>query len=224
MQFARVSSDCWYLVYLVESLTQLPSVSLMKRLSAILVGILSVFLFWFAGCSDRVSLARPNILIVSFDTTRADRLGCYGNTMIATPNLDRLANEGVLFEMAMSPIPITAPSHSSIMTGKVPFAHGVRDNGMFVLDDVHVTLAERLQALGYSTAASIGAFPLMRRFGLDQGFDLYDDQIEPQGPETHDDFIRRNLYFNERKAAQVNEPLLRWLEDRDDAPFFLWAH
>jgi arylsulfatase A-like enzyme len=110
------------------------------------------------------------VLIVTFDTTRADHIGCYGNGGIQTPTVDGLAAEGLLFEHAFTPIPITLPSHSSIMTGKVPFAHGVRDNGLFQLADEQTTLAEILRREGYQTAAAIGSFPLLRNTGISQGF------------------------------------------------------
>ena len=169
---------------------------------------------------------RWNVVIVTFDTTRADHIGCYGNPRARTPNLDQLAEEGVLFESAFSPVPITLPSHTSIMTGKVPFAHGVRDNGLFVVSNEQTTLAEVLKHNGYKTAAAIGSFPLSARFGLNQGFDLYDERLVPeyedlQGNRTQP---KRRLFFDERRASQVNEAVIPWLEEHHEKPFFLWAH
>ena len=108
---------------------------------------------------------RPNIVLISLDTTRADRLGCYGFAGIETPEIDRLASEGVLFDHATATVPLTFPSHSSIFTGLIPPHHGVRDNGGFFLDDGQVTLAERLEAAGYATGAFIGAWVLESRWG-----------------------------------------------------------
>src|SRR6266446_9179894 len=101
-----------------------------------------------------------NLVVFTLDTTRADRLGCYGFAGVETPNIDSLASEGVLFEHATAVVPLTFPSHSSIFTGLLPPHHGVRDNGGFFLDDAKVTLAERLKAGGWTTGAFIGAWVL----------------------------------------------------------------
>ena len=167
----------------------------------------------------------PNVLLVTFDTTRADHLELYGGPA-PTPTLNALAAEGLVFERAMSPVPITLPSHSSLMTGKVPVTHGVRDNGLFELGDAQTTLAEILRDAGYATAAAIGSFPLTAKFGIGQGFDLFDDHLTaPQedyfGERT---LVKRQLHFDERPAGQVNEALLPWLEENAHKPFFAWAH
>lgn len=171
--------------------------------------------------------ARPwNVLLVTFDTTRADHIGCYGNTRIQTPTLDHLAGDGVRFAQALTAVPITAPSHSSILTGRYPLAHGVRDNGLFHLDDANVTLAEILHAHGYATGAAVGAYPLAARFRLNQGFDFYDDHLTSQFEDFNGERVtpKRSLFFDERRAAQVNEALLPWLGDHADKPFFAWVH
>jgi len=176
-----------------------------------------------AGCGND----RPmNVIIVTIDTTRADHIGCYGKAEASTPNIDALAAEGVLFENAFASVPITLPSHATIMTGLYPLAHGIRDNGIFVLDDRHTTIAERLRDQGYRTAAAVGSFPLAEKFNLDQGFEVYDDRFNAQ----YEDFRGRRvlpktgIFFDERRAAQVNEAILPWLEDRSGEPFFLWLH
>jgi arylsulfatase A-like enzyme/Tfp pilus assembly protein PilF len=175
-----------------------------------------------AGCGAG---ERWNVVLVTFDTTRADHIGCYGNDKVATPNVDALARHGVMFRQAVTPVPITAPSHSSILTGKFPLAHGVRDNGLFVLGERQTTLAEVLRENGYATAAAVGSFPLSARFGLDQGFDLYDDRFTA----PYEDFRGRRvvphsgLYFDERKASLVNEAVFGWLAEQR-GPFFLWVH
>src|SRR6266480_8470 len=121
---------------------------------------------------------RPlNVVVVTIDTLRADRLGCYGYSKIETPNLDGLAKRGVLFENAVAQTPLTPPSHASIFTGTYPTVHHVRDTGGFILDAAHQTLAEILQARGWQTAAFVGSAVLNRIFGLNQGFQTYDDRV-----------------------------------------------
>lgn len=171
---------------------------------------------------------RWNVLLVTFDTTRADRIGCYGNERIRTPTLDGLAADGVRFARALSAVPITAPSHSTILTGRYPVAHGVRDNGLFVLGEDELTLAEILRREGYATAAAVGAFPVTARFGFEQGFDEFDDHLTGAfenhlGERT---VPKERLFFDERRAAQVNEALLPWLSEQagDESPFFAWVH
>jgi arylsulfatase A-like enzyme/Tfp pilus assembly protein PilF len=173
--------------------------------------------------------ARPerlNVVLVSFDTTRADRLGCYGNEDIETPVVDGLARDGVLFDRAYSSAPITAPSHATILTGQYPIVHGVRDNGMFTLADDQLTLAEVFRENGYRTAAAIGGFPLVAKFGFDQGFDLFDDHLSARFEDLHGQrrMAKRNMFFEERPAAMVNEAIYGWLREDSSKPFFLWVH
>jgi arylsulfatase A-like enzyme/Tfp pilus assembly protein PilF len=164
---------------------------------------------------------RPNVLVVTIDTLRADRLGCYGFGLAHTPAMDRLAAEGVRCTDVASSAPITLPAHSSIMTGLYPPAHGVRDNGNYALGPEAVTLAERLETAGYRTAAFVSAAVLTRRYGLAQGFDVYDDDLWSE--DEPDLFMIR-----ERPAARTADRALAWLEDwRKHArgePFFLWVH
>ena len=124
------------------------------------------------GSTPPVKAPEFNILFISIDTLRADRLGCYGYSDVQTPNIDQLAKEGTLFPQCYTPVPITLPSHTSMLTGQYPLSHGVRNNGTFTAPPETETLAEILKARGYQTAAFIGAFVLDSRFGLDQGFDL----------------------------------------------------
>jgi len=167
-----------------------------------------------------------NVVIVTFDTTRADAIGCYGNAEASTPHLDQLAAHGVRFENAFSAVPITLPSHTTLMTGLYPLAHGVRDNGLFVVRDEVKTLAEILHDHGYKTGAAVGSFPLGAQFNLNQGFDFYDDGFTAQ----YEDFRgrrvlpRTGIFFDERKATAVNRAALPWLEENSDGPFFLWLH
>ena len=176
------------------------------------------------GCRPR--LVPNNLLLVTFDTTRVDRLGTYGRANARTPTLDRLASRGVVFEQCRSSAPITMPSHSTMMTGLYPHAHGVRDNGLFALPESRTTLAEILRGRGYATAAVTGSFVLDRRFGLSQGFDLYEDKVRREyenfwGQRT----VEKNaLFFDERPAEHVNAAILPWLRKNRDKPFFAWVH
>jgi arylsulfatase A-like enzyme/Flp pilus assembly protein TadD len=175
-----------------------------------------------AGCGE----SRWNLVVVTFDTTRADALAAYGNPRVATPAIDALAREGYVFEDAHSSVPLTLPAHTTLLTGTYPLRHGVRDNGLFVVPAEVETLAERLQRAGWATAAAVGGFPLAAKFGIAQGFDFYDDQLtrsyeDLQGHRVRD---RDDIFFDERKAERVNEALYPWLEEHAQEPFFLWAH
>ena len=160
---------------------------------------------------------RPNVLIITMDTTRSDHLGCYGYQQIQTPTLDRLAAEGVRFEKVYAAVPITLPSHASIMTGTYPIWHGARNNGTYQVDPSITTAAEIFKSKGYHTAAFIASFPLLSKFGLNQGFDFYDDHIE-EGKE------KQKFLFQERRAEDVNKAVFHWLERRPPGAFFMWVH
>ena len=166
---------------------------------------------------------RPNILLVTIDTFRADRVG----TGVA-PAIDRLALSGIRFTSARTAVPLTLPSHATIHTGLLPPAHGVRENGVDVLAATHPTVARLLKAAGYDTAAFVGAFVLDHRFGLAQGFDAYDDQI-PRDPNATERLEA------ERPASAVVDRAIAWLDRRNPPdppaspalparPFFLWLH
>jgi arylsulfatase A-like enzyme/tetratricopeptide (TPR) repeat protein len=161
---------------------------------------------------------KPNLVLITLDTTRADRLGCYGYASAKTPHIDALAKEGVLFEQAASPVPLTQPAHSSLMTGTYPTYHGVRINGSAALSQAQTTLAEILGANGYQTGAFIGAFVLDKRWGLNQGFQVYDDQFDLKK------FKRLDLAGVQRPADQVTDSALAWLEREKQNPFFAWIH
>ncbi len=190
------------------------------------VGLLLLLALASSGCGGGGSGKKWNVLLVTFDTTRADRLHCYGNEHVLTPNLDGLAAEGIRFARSMSAVPITAPSHSTIHTGLYSIAHGVRDNGLFVLGEKQVTLAEILHEHGYATAGAVGAFPVTSRFGFSQGFDLFDDHLTG----GFEDYLgqraipKGRLFFDERRAAQVNEAVLPWISEHAKDPFFVWVH
>ena len=119
-----------------------------------------------------------NLVVITLDTTRADRLGPYGRQNAGTPNLDALAQDGVLFDHASTAAPITLPAHSSLFTGRFPPQHGVRDNGGYFLSDKEQTLAETLKARGYATGGFIAAYVLDSKWGIAQGFDTYFDDFD----------------------------------------------
>jgi choline-sulfatase len=161
-----------------------------------------------------------SVVLVTLDTTRADRLGCYGDSSAKTRHLDQLAAEGTRFETVTAPAPITLPSHSSILTGLYPFEHGVRNNGNFYLAPRYDTLATRLKARGYRTGAFVSSFILDRRYGLDRGFDVYDDRMEG-------DFKQVVALQAERRGDRTALALDRWIDERakePGAPFFAWLH
>ncbi len=157
-----------------------------------------------------------NVLLITIDTIRADRVGCYGYAAAGTPNLDRLAAEGVRFANAYAQVPLTLPSHCSIMTGTYPPDHLVRNNGTYSLGSGLPTLAGTLKARGYTTAAFVASFTLDSRFGLARGFDLYDDGV--QGEEALKSFR------SERDAGAVLAALGPWIEKNRGERFFGWAH
>lgn len=174
---------------------------------------------------DLAELVQPgqaegfNVLLITLDTTRPDRLGCYGYEPARTPAIDSLVDNGVRFDDAVTCVPITLPSHCAIMTGKYPPTLGVRANGIHQLAAEHETLAELMRDKGYRTAAFIGAFVLDKRFGLDQGFETYDFEL---GAFDH---RRRLALENERRAAEVTQSAVKWINQHDaDQPFFIWTH
>jgi pentatricopeptide repeat protein len=161
---------------------------------------------------------RRSLLLITIDTLRADHLSCNGSKDVKTPHLDRLAAGGVNFRRARTTAPLTLPAHASIMTGLDPPEHGVRDNGSYRLPEDRLTLAETLAERGYETAAFVGAFVLEHRFGLDQGFDLYDDDVGT------DEAMLESLEA-ERDADAVVSVFSGWLDERDaEVPFFAWVH
>ena len=197
-------------------------------LPLVLVTTVAGIAFGQIGCSETpekdasVAVARtarphplsrtPSILLISVDTTRADRLGCYGYPAASTPNLDRWADEGVVFENALTPVPITLPAHASILTGLLAHHHGVRDNGLYRLPEGPDTLAGRLSGAGYDTAAVVAAAVLDRQYGLDRGFGLYDDTVSGG-----------RFEIAERKAAHVTDRAVSMARGLS-RPFFLFVH
>jgi arylsulfatase A-like enzyme/Flp pilus assembly protein TadD len=161
---------------------------------------------------------RPNLVLITIDTLRPDRLGCYGYSKNETPNLDKLARRGALFENAISQAPLTPPSHASIFTGTYPPVHKVRDTGGFILQPENTTLAEILQQQGWRTAAFIGSSVLKKSFGFAQGFTLYDDDMPKP------DASGMASEYPERRAGQVIDRAIGWLGSQATNPYFLWVH
>lgn len=160
--------------------------------------------------------AGPSLLLVTLDTTRADRIGAYGHAAAATPTLDALAAHGVRFERAYATVPLTTPAHASMLTGLYPTRHGVHNNGDAVLADDIETVTERLSGGGYRTAAAVSAFVTTRIWNLDQGFDAYFDDLPAAG--------QGGRWGQERAAGPVVDDLVGWLGADPDHPFFAWAH
>ncbi|MEO5761086.1 MAG: sulfatase-like hydrolase/transferase [Vicinamibacteria bacterium] len=159
-----------------------------------------------------------NLIIVTLDTTRADRLGAYGFTKGTTPHLDQMAENAVVFEHATSAVPLTFPSHTTIFTGDYPTRHGIRDNGGFFLDPSATTLAEILKSAGYATGAFIGAWVLESRWGLAQGFDKYSDQFDLSKYKVI------SLGTVQKKGEEVMNDALGWLDTVKTKKFFGWVH
>jgi arylsulfatase A-like enzyme/cytochrome c-type biogenesis protein CcmH/NrfG len=162
-------------------------------------------------------LSGYNVLLITADTTRADRLGCYGYDRALTPVVDGLAGRGVLFENAYSPAVTTLPAHATILTGLLPPAHGVRANGSYRLREGIDTLPERLREAGFKTGAVVGARVLAAAFGLDRGFGFYDDMISRAEASAREIVVQRD-------AETVTGKALEWLERQGGERWFLWAH
>lgn len=127
---------------------------------------------------------KPNVVLITIDTLRADRLGCYGYKPAQTPNIDRIAAEGIMFTNAVSHVPLTRPSHATIFTGLFPFQHGIHDNIAPPLNANIPTLSEAFQKNGYRTAAFVSSFVINSQSGLQRGFDFYEDKFDPQKQPT----------------------------------------
>ena len=159
---------------------------------------------------------RLNVLLVTLDTTRADHVGAYGFAKAETPVLDSLARNGVRFANTYCSTPLTLPSHCSILTGTTSLRHKVRNNGAYYLAADAVTLAERLKQNGYVTSAFVSSFNTDSRFGLGQGFDVYDDRF------GGDEMLK--TFRSERGADEVADAFIAWLGAKSRDRFFSWVH
>jgi arylsulfatase A-like enzyme/Tfp pilus assembly protein PilF len=187
-------------------------------IAAVVTGICLCTARLVSSAEPSAAEKKPNLLLITLDTLRADYLSCNGSKKVHTPHLDRLARGGVNFTRARTSVPLTLPAHASIMTGNYPPVHGVRDNGTYRLPDEQLTLAEILDGQGYETAAFIGAFVLDHHFGLAQGFDVYDEG----------NWGNVNVLEGlaaERSAEAVHDAFSNWLKARAGGrPFFAWVH
>src|SRR5258708_28145818 len=160
----------------------------------------------------------PNVVLITIDTLRADHLGCYGYRQIKTPNIDSLAADGARFTRAFSPVPVTLPSHTAMLTGTYPMLSGMHDFSGNKVSPQQPTLATVLKQSGYVTGAVVASAVLDSRFGLNHGFDFYYD---------HFDFSRleeANLDGMERPGNVVADQVLDWLGKNSQKKFFLWMH
>jgi len=175
------------------------------------------------GCRPSPVQREPglNVLLITVDTLRADALGAYGNATVSTPLLDRLSAGGVRFSRALAQTVVTLPSHANILSGRYPFAHGVRENSGFRFPDNVDTLATLLKAQGYRTGAFVSAFPLDVRFGLARGFDVYDDRYG-KGAE------RAAFREPERAGTATVAAAAAWIaaspKPQAPSPWFAWVH
>jgi choline-sulfatase len=175
------------------------------------------------GWAQSAALAETPVLLITVDTLRADRVGCYGARRVETPAMDGLAAEGIRFASAYAQVPITLPSHAVILTGTYPMSNGVRDFTSPGVPPNVGLLAEAFKRQGYSTAAFVSAFVLDRTWGFARGFDTYDDHFDPKQFET------QNPGNIQRRADRTIDRLLAWLRARDTSqpasqPFFVWLH
>jgi arylsulfatase A-like enzyme/predicted Zn-dependent protease len=178
------------------------------------LALLALFLF-VSSCPSR---QRLNVVLITFDTSRADAFGIYGSRTGATPAVDNLGREGVVFAQASATVPLTLPSHASLMTGTFPPYHGIRENGGHALSPRLTTLAQSLREHGYRTGAFVGAYVVDARWGLNHGFDMYSGSFDPT---SSDAFSLGDL---RRSADRVTDDALSWLNTRSDKPFFAWLH
>lgn len=179
--------------------------------------------FTLLGCGGG---NRVNVVLITMDTTRADHLGAYGSESAQTPHIDSLAEQGFVFKKHLTPVPITLPSHTSLFTGHYPPTHSVRDNGTFIVPHGERTLAEALKKRGFDTSAFVAAFPLHSKFGLDQGFGVYDDAFTDRYYDVDGFRIRPKIgvFFDERPAADVVDAAIEYHQRRKRKPFFTFLH
>jgi len=170
-----------------------------------------------ASCRGRATFPKAPVVVVSVDTLRADHLPAYGYHDVATPAIDALRRDAILFENAYSHVPLTLPSHATMLTGQLPPQAGVRDNTGYVLSADHPTLAEVLGGSGYACGAAVSAVVLARTSRIDRGFEFYDDNVEAAAPGMPLGAIQRSGFESERIAEE-------WVGAHADRPFFFFLH
>lgn len=166
----------------------------------------------------RSGVTKPSVILITIDTLRADRVGCYGAQTVKTPTLDALAQDGVVFERAISQVPLTWPSHAVILTGTYPFQNGVQDFTGQPLGQQFRSVSQSFQKAGYATGAVVSAFVLDRSWGLARGFDFYDDAFSAET------FEKKDAGLVDRRAGESVAHAIAWLKKTPRRPFFLWLH
>src|SRR2546421_4460014 len=177
----------------------------------IALGALSALATAAAAASRQI---QTNVILITVDTVRADHVGCYGAKDVRTPTLDALGRDGIVFERAISQVPLTWPSHAAILTGLYPFQNGVQDFTGQPLDPRFRSVAQAFKQHGYATGAVVSAFVLDRSWGLARGFDFYDDAFAPEA------FLQKGLGLVDRPAADSVTRALSWLKTNSQRPFF----
>src|SRR6202521_10877 len=166
----------------------------------------------------RAGSTKPSVILITIDTLRADHVGCYGAQTVKTPTLDALARDGVVFERAISQVPLTWPSHAVILTGTYPFQNGVQDFTGQPLAQQFRTVSQAFHQAGYATGAVVSAFVLDRSWGLARGFDFYDDAFSAET------FEKKDAGLVDRRAGESVAHAINWLKNTPRRPFFLWLH
>jgi arylsulfatase A-like enzyme len=244
--FLIITSSCIYILDVICRRNRL-----FKNLSLVIISVLALIIFStviifhlnspiesseevlpFSTSEDE----RNNVLLITIDTQRADFLGCYGHPIALTPNIDRLAEEGVLFSYCIAQVPMTLPSHTSIMTSTYPIYHCVRNNSDFKVNNSLVTIAEVLGEDGYQTAGFVSSIVLGNLFGLDQGFDTYDMNL-CYNSKLYSKYQKWTIFSRvilqyiplktnpfEKRMELTTQKTLEWIVDRGSQPFFLWVH
>lgn len=188
-----------------------------RATGAVLALALIAAMGWWVSRPATRRVPGLNVLLITIDTLRADAVGAYGRPGAPTPRIDQLAQGGVRFDDAHAHNVVTLPSHANILSGRLPTDHGIRDNAGFRLPADVETLATHLRRAGYRTAAFVSAFPLESRFGLAEGFEMYDDRFADAGP-------RPAFLIQERSAARTVALASEWLDAAGDGPWFAWVH
>lgn len=178
------------------------------------------------GCSRRSATEPRTLVLIIIDTLRADRVGFMGHERARTPHLDALAARGASFRNAMTPVPVTLPAITSLLTGRLPFHHHVRDNDLYVLAEEEITLAERFYEQGWRTGAVVGSAVIGADVGLNQGFEVYDDEFSGPYPVYNPslEVFAEEMARTRRRADVVTDRALSLLDEFGDDPFFLLVH
>jgi len=203
-----------------RSLTPCPAPGVSRTVAVpLLLGVvLLVLTQTLAASPPAARKSAVNVILITIDTVRADHVGCYGAKDIQTPTLDALARDGIVFERAISQVPLTWPSHAVILTGLYPFQNGVQDFTGQPLDPRFRSVAQTFKEHGYATGAVVSAFVLDRSWGLARGFDFYDDAFAPEA------FMNRDLGLVDRRAGESVDRAIAWLTKNLRRPLFFWLH